>query len=475
MRFLFPIVCCLVACSPLPSLPDASVPVVSPDAGEPDAGLVDAGLPDAGVWRFEAFSSRVVPVGSAVAHVELIRAHRPDGERSYLLYVHALSTDGGVAPVVIANQPYDGIDWTNEPVDVKWATRGAGTHADDDAPAYNGVDVAGYTPLTVESQVSGDAVHLLNGFAIVHAYGRFYAGGSVEDDIRDATAPYHFVLSRPTELDLSRVGSFGGSWGGLMAIFGAARAPAGLTLKSLVPLTPPSDLAGMHDWITTDGPAVFMPPATFTSFFSPYRRRIEAATLVDGGVTTPQTAPAAWSPYQHAAVCAGLRATQPQVKVLSPHDEWDTLVPVTQTRELVAACPDLVTPLYWPRDGDPSFTTLDHGPMGAEPGLPSVFTFAYLHLALELTREDQTALTAGVPAAIDSYLTLLDAERDRGGDVSHALPTLRLLCHPRARYFDGVTMTIQDGAALLSGSVNRVLGASTTPQTVCAALQNALP
>ncbi|AKT42374.1 alpha/beta hydrolase family protein [Chondromyces crocatus] len=420
-------------------------------------------------WSFETIETRTETVLEEERTIELIRSHRPDGGRTYLLYIHPKTVG---APLVVMNQPYAGIDWTGEEVDARWAALGNGLHPDADAPDYDGDDVIAYEAQPVEVAARSSALHLLNGFAVVHAYGRFYAGGSLEDDILDASAPYHFALSRKDDVDVRRMASFGGSWGGMMALFGASRAPAGVTILSVTPLSPPSDFADVWTWARVRGPAEYPEPARIEAFYSTYLRRVLAAT----GGAAPSEDPAAWARYQQPAICEGLRALDGGTRVLVPHDEWDVLIPFGATPALVAACPELVHGLYWPRQGTIDYTTagFDHGAFMNEPGYPSALTLTDLDIALALTRDDQPAVTIAAPEAVASFLQVLRAEQQAGGDVSFATEPLRKLCHPRAAYLgpDGSNGT---GASLLSTVLNTVYGTSTTAADVCATLASGLP
>ncbi len=310
---------------------------------------------------------------------------------------------------------------------------------------------------------------LLNGFAVAHVYGRFYAGGSLEDDILDASAGYHFALDREGEVDVDRLGSFGGSWGAMMAIFGASRAPEGVTVRAVAASSPPSDFEGLDRWAMEQGPAVWRDPAQLEAFYSPYLRRIHAA--LEG---SPMEG--AFARYQQPALCEGL-SSLPDDAVLVLHDDWDLLIPVAQTRELAAECPRVIQPMYWPRDGAPDYAEaeFDHGPFAREPVLPTLFTLSYLHLALALQDDEAMALTAGVHAALEATLGLLREAQVRGEDVGFATAPLRQLCDPRATYFDGDTMATGPSAPLLSSALNAVYGTETTAMNVCDTLSAGLP
>jgi hypothetical protein len=254
----------------------------------------------------------------------------------------------------------------------------------------------------------------------------------------------------------------------MMALFGASRAPAGVTIRAVVPVSPPSDFVDMWDWTSVRGPAAYPMPENLVAFYRPYQRRILAAT----GGAEPSEAPSAWAPYQHEAICAGLRGP-----VLIPHDEWDVLVPFGETPALVSACPEHVSGVYWPRQGDIDYVTvgLDHGPFGHEPVFPTAFTFAVLELVRALRESPLSATTVGHFAALESYLGLLRTEQEAGGDVGYATAPLTGLCDPRTRVFDPSDGTFGERTAFLSSALNVVYGTTTTPANVCDAIAGGLP
>jgi hypothetical protein len=160
-----------------------------------DSAPADAAGP--AEWSFEILETRTVTALEMPREAHLVRASRPDGARSYLLYLPVARAG---APMVVFTQPYAGIDWTGEDLDARWAARGPGTHPDDEAPGYDGDDLIAYEPQSPQQATDASIVWLANQVAVVHAYGRFYAGGSIEDDALDAAAPYHFARTRD-ELD----------------------------------------------------------------------------------------------------------------------------------------------------------------------------------------------------------------------------------------------------------------------------------
>ncbi|MCB9598196.1 MAG: hypothetical protein H6719_36115 [Sandaracinaceae bacterium] len=439
--------------------------------GDVDAAAVDAGpgLDASGVdasvdpdgWSFEVFEERTVPLEGRMVAVELIRAHRPDGGVSYLLYFPAPSPN---APVAVLTEPYAGVDWTGESVDARWAALGDGLHDDVDAPDWDGDDQIAYGAQSIEQAASASNIFLLHGVAAVRAYGRFYAGGDLADDLMDSAAPYFFVRSRAGELDLSHIGAYGGSWGGMMVIYGAALAPDEAVPRAAVALAPPSDFADMWRWIAEDLPAVYPDPTEAERFFSPYRRRIEAAAGGPPGVGD-------YAPFSYDALCAGLRAP-----VVLPHDQHDVLVTVRQTEGFVTACGAQLEPLYWHRQAplDYAAVGMSHGVFDDAPGVATALTFAVVHLLLELLPDASPVYTVADAAPLEGFLATVRAEQLAGGDAADALPRLRELADARVQAFASDS-SVAPGAERLADAVNAVYGTTHDADSIRAALATGLP
>jgi hypothetical protein len=446
----------LAACDGDPSAADAGPGV---DAGPmADAGGEDAGAPEG--WRFETIETRTVTVEGMSFEAELLRTLRPDGGVSYLLYLPVAAPN---APLVVMTEPYAGVDWTGEEVDARWAARGDGLHDDDDAPSWDGDDQISYGAQSVEEAVGGSLLFLRQGVAVVRPYGRFYAGGDIADDVMDSVAPYRFAMSREGELDLSHMGAYGGSWGGFMALYGAAFAPEGAAPLSVVALAPPSDFADMWEW-ASGLPSIYPTPDEAERFFSPYLRRIEAGA---GGPPSSGD----YSPFSWEAVCAGLRS-----EVIVPHDEWDVLVAVRQTEGLAERCPERILPMYWYRQMPTDYAAvgLSHGPFDGAPGVTTALTLPLTHLLLVLTGE-APVLTIADDLPLQGWLTTLREEQLAGGDPSEALPHLLDLADARVTAYRSDGGEARSGAAAVADAVNAVWGTSYDEANVAAALEGGLP
>lgn len=425
-----------------------------------DSAPVD---PGAG-WSFETIQEQTVDVSGNKMRVELIRAKRPDGGRSYVLYTHAPKLTSG-APLLIMNEPYGAIDWTGEPSEARWAALGKGVHPDIDAPAYNDRDKVEYAPSSIQSTVEGQTLWIINGAAVMRAYGRFYAGGVLADDVLDAAAPYFLARTRAAELDLGHIGSYGGSWGGMMTLFGARAAPPDARPLVSVAISPVSDFIDLWKWSKTDLPAA-QPTLPAEPFFSPYWRRSTPS------VGSPPVVGEMSKPFTHAGLCPGLPG-----RVLVPHDAWDTIIPLRESEQLAAACPN-VEPLFWRRQTGPiGAPKIDHGPMAEEATLPSVFSFAYSFVALGIFPAPAPVTSVADEAALEVFLRLVLAEQRAKGDasVAYVVPQLRMLADPRLSLLDSTSFAPHPGAEVVANAINGVWKTSFDAAGVRAQLATGLP
>ncbi len=430
----------------------------SSDAAPSGGQHADAGLDDVstGEWSFYVLEERSVEKDGTTLNVELIRADRPGGS-TYLMYVPAGVQD---APLAVLTNPYVGIDWTGDEVDIRWHALGEGYHDDVDAPDWDGDDQIYYTPQTVDEAVDGAMLFIINGISVVRTYGRFYAGGSLQDDCLDSVAPYYFALSRPDEFDLERIASFGMSWGGMMAVFGAVGAPAGARPIVVAAVAPPTDFSDFVEWALAN-PQHYAAPQTIEAFWSPYLRRIYAST---GGPPPGQ----GYASYSQDAVCGAISG-----QLLLFHDEWDTLVPVRQSQNLAVLCPGTVQPMYWYRQTPLDFEAnrMSHGPFDGVDGFPTSLSFALLSVLSSLGHDQIYAYFE--QASLRGYLGLLREEQLSGASPVDSLPRLQELADPRVVIFQDDQYI--PGAQMLAEAFNAVYGTNYDAETLRLALQSGLP
>lgn len=428
----------------------------------PDAGLdasdtsatPDANGADANEARYVIETLGTVPYatddGSRSWTGQHVRITRPDGHFTYVAYYP--SDRPGPRPVVVITMPYAGVAWSGEDVDTRWASyplEGL-RHADLDQPDYDGMGLTYYEAHDDAAANSQALFYLLNDFSVVLIYGRFYAGGSARDDVEDMRAGMFFVAEQPAT-DPTRVGIFGGSWGGFLALQASAVADPRAPASVVVTAYPVSDIEAERAHFSARLPDQ-------PDWFLPYLRRM-------------------------AGDVSGLRATDLCARLpdatLILHDEEDNLVPFAQTQALVSACGAEVA--YWLR-ATPRASLWSHGRMSeydmttgeGEPFPQSFITYSLTYLIEHLATPDQTVLYAASSTA--PMRTQLQTVRDAqvaGRDVSFAAPRLLSLCDPRLYLFhDGA---VRPGADVVAELVNAVWGTSETAATITATLTRGLP
>ncbi len=451
LRRIFPQLLCftaLAACvadpatTPDPTLapdqPLALEPTPSPAPNPavdtaPSAALAAFPAPAAAGYRVQLLQSRPFAIDARTWTLHLVRITRPDGGRTYVQWMP--SDKPGPRPLVVITNPYDSVDWSGEALDARWRTyqpQPSGQFLDRDGPGFDGTTLISYYRKTPE-ELGGEAMpHLFNDFGVLFVHGRYYAGGSVRDDIADMAAGMWFAAEQP-QVDRARIGIFGGSWGGFEALYAAQQADPRARPRAIAALYPPSDFADIiGHFLSRTGLAA--------TALIPYVRRIYAAT---GG--PPTQAGTNYSGLRKADLCASLPET------LIPHDELDNLVPVSQTRALAATCPT-VSPLYWPRPTTPDPAATDHGPIAAEaaPQSSGLWSLLFLHLRL-MPPEQPYLIEFYSPASLREHLRTIHAAQWAGRDIGYILPRIDELADPRVYLVDLATCAAPTGCTFERG------------------------
>ncbi len=437
------------------------------NAGGGNAGGGNAGggnVSDAGAW---SVSRRVVDAGAGFP-VELLTLSAPGKELSYAQWSPVVLADGGVAPVVVLTKPYDGISWTGDARDRRWSMLPGGLQPDVDGPDSGpNPPTIFFQPTTVEEHAIEAKLYRIHGISTLAVFGRFYAGGSIQNDVDDMVNGFEF-LAREPGVDRRRIGIFGGSWGGFLAVYGAAAAPASVTPIVGAAEFPLTDFADEWTYVSSVVPARLtgVTRATYTSFFDPYLRRISATThgAPDAGGD--------FSRFDLNWVAANLRTP-----FLATHEDWDVLVNVAQTERLGARLPSLVSPLYLRHDAPPADWTdggISHGVLTSGWGETALKTFHWARLLRTLS---DTHLVF-VPWTRAPFEALLQHARDRtraGTRHDEVARELARLIDQRVWMYELGTMQVETGPAFVSREVNAVWGLSTTESSIATVLDAGLP
>lgn len=429
-------------------------PTPSADAGVADAAPADAAEP--------VFTVLEALTDDAGVRSVRYRLQRGEGAASYALW-YPPPADAGPAPVMVLTQPYDGIDWTGEAVDARWATRGAGLHPDEDGPGYDpatGSSIV-YEPMSADKAAESTFIWRHNGFGVLMLFGRFYAGGDVANDIEDMTLGFDFLATRD-DVDRARVGIFGGSWGGFVALYGAAYAREDLRPTVGVALYPLSDFEAERRYVTEELPQRYTEETSRVAtaeFFEPYLRRLDTTIVNRGGFE-------------------GLRAEDLVARIDAPflivHEDWDTLVSMAQSERLVALAPDRFLPLWILHDGppDPWDQTLNtHGPLLADFGALGIYPAIFGHLLTHLGGPSQDLLLPWDTASFRALLALMRQRQLEGVDVSFLAPRLAPLCDPRITAYAVDTQASATGAEMVAAELGLAWGVPISADAACEALR----
>ncbi len=379
----------------------------------------------------------------------------------------------GVRPAMLVTRPYDGIDWTGEAVDQKWAARGTGAFPDDDEPSYGpGSSQIGYTTLPHLKAAEEAVIYRIHKMGALFVYGRYYAGGSIWNEVDDMTTGLAF-LGQQSNVDSTRIGIFGASWGGFEAVYGAAYAPPTAVPKVGVALAPLALMDQQIQYLTQILPQSGAQPQIlqqYQTFFEPYVRRIYAST--NGAPDAPNSDYSFWD--------AQALAKRTTTQFLLIHDQWDTLVPFVQSETLNQLNPEVFHPLFMyqgaPRDFDT--LTMSHGPMLVlENKFPAIYSFYYSFALTRLLAPSETVLVLFEPESMRLFFQSVRQYQLAGHPVSWAAPLLIDMCKPNVTVVDSsaATWTTKLGAQLVADELNAVWNTSLTPGDVEAALTQGLP
>jgi pimeloyl-ACP methyl ester carboxylesterase len=405
--------------------------------------------------------------GGQLWQYQLLRLQEPGKAPTYAQWFPPRNP--GVWPTLMLTRPYDGISWTGEAVDALWAARGPGMYPDESEPhSHAGSSSIVYSLSTPEMITADSFIYLYHGFGVLSVFGRFYAGGDIQNDRDDMHAGMLF-LAQAQGVDRSRIGIFGGSWGGFEALYAAADAPAEARPKVGVALFPLSDFARQLDYLNSVVPSRVTDPAkreSYSTFFEPYRRRIFATT--GGAPGAPGTDYSRWT-REHLA-------SKLDMPFLVIHEDWDTLVPVEETRTLAPLVGPKMTPLYFQHLDAPDWNTLalSHGPL-MEQDTQAVQTLTVGHLLTNLDSSSQYLIVPYTQSALVNWLWEVRVLQWYGRDVSTVAPLLRELADPRVLFFELSNGQVVFGADWVAAAINALWGTQYTSATIRDALATGLP
>lgn len=356
-----------------------------------------------------------------------LRLAQPGKLPTYAIWFEpAVINSRAKAPAVLIADPYSGIDWTGEGVDTD-AARRAGTQdfvmIEDLHDPYYDPREPGYAPYDHADleHAGGSAIaFLLNGFAVIISFERFYAGGSLQNDIDDTLAALQFVKSRP-QVDARRIGVWGSSYGASLVLFATAQAKAAWMPAYGALLGPIADFemfVSYADWLG----AVHANPGGARLRLGAFRNRaLAAATDATGNVDLARyAAPATLEP-----------------KFLFVHDSFDTIAPMLHAAGLYYGTPGKHQVFVYPHQGmniDWQNFDITHAPV--QPGFDqaSALLWSMTYLLTRLSPSSGELLVPLFPGFDTALFGHLREQRRLGFSLRETLlPRLLDLCDPRVQ------------------------------------------
>lgn len=374
------------------------------------------------------------------------------------------------SPALVIADPYSGIGWTDQAVDQKWASRpnalSGSQFPDEDGPFFNAstsktIFYQLSTPGGNNGIASQGAFFLLNDISVLIVHGRFYAGGNLQDHIQAMRAGLEFLASQP-EVDSQRIGIYGMSFGGFEALYGAAGAPAQAIPAAGVAVAPLSNFENQVNYIQTILPGAISQPSVLSSyrdFFEPYLRRIFAST----GWAQPD-----FSNYRTSAIAQDLKTP-----FLIIHDDWDTLVPSQQTKDLKQAREGLVDVYFFPHNSPIDYNTFTRDHQQASEGMTfnGFYPITEVYLLNRLLQPESTKTIFYNNSDFTNSLVYLRQKQLGGADISWLKARLLEFCAPNLQLQDTSSNQKVTGPYYLS-VVMSAWGWQESEFTVCSKLKN---
>ncbi len=396
----------------------------TPDAVQPAVSAVTAEVLASGV-----FQNRY--------HYDYLRLTLPGKQPTYAIWfapanASASASATAKAAAVLLTDPYAGIDWTGEAFDVDTA-RSVGSPdfkmiQDVRGPYFDAADPV-YVPYdfsTIDNATGFAEPYLMNGIGVIIVYERYYGGGSLQNDIDDTLAGLEFLGTQPT-IDRARIGVWGSSYGGSVALYAAANASKSVTPAFGALSTPLVDFGQFvpyAEWLAK----IHSDPALAYLRLEPFRRRAQAAATAASDVPD-------YSPYSTASLVSKL-----STKFLFLHDTFDTIAPLLHANTLYFGTPGLHQVFIYPHQNmalDWANLDVTHAPV--KPGFDeaSAILFSQAYLITRLTSSTTEVLLPRLPTLNLELFAYLRSQQELGFDANtFVLPRLLELCDARIQLVD---------------------------------------
>jgi len=304
---------------------------------------------------------------------------------------------------------------------------------DIDGPGYTAGVSADICCVSFDSDFNAATglIYLINEFNVLFVYGRYYAGGDINNDIEDMIAGLRF-LGTQSNVDSTKIGITGKSWGGFEALYAALYAPDNVKPAVVVPVYPVIDFSRFTSFIDSELPALISNTVLeqYNQFYDPFLRRMHAH--LGQKPTTNYTG------YTINDLSA--RLTMP---MLIPHDDddddADTILPAQNSHQLVSD--NALAEGFWYTRSKPGTVPWEtvitsHGKINNTIVSSAYETFTSQFMMKRLANtEDSIVLVYGQQDMLQFFNTIKTYQMT-GLSVSWLTPRLIELCDSRVQMYD---------------------------------------
>ena len=379
---------------------------------------------------------------------------------------------GTTAGAVLIFMPYDGINWSGLTIDTDWYAKGTGFHPDVDEPSYDvsSNSTAMYYATTPAAVAAEGFPYSFNNLHVLIVYGRFYTGQNAQNDIDDVKNGLRFLHTQSI-VDKTKIGMYSQSWGGAGLFYSVAQLGSDYMPKAISTFFPVSDFKKIVDYVDITVPGDTMDLTVrraYSTFFDPYYRRINSATAALAGQPTRYDA------YRQSQL-AGITSS-----VFVAHDDWDTLVPVDNTTDLMTALTAADKTYYLQRHSTGivrnSFT-LGHSQAAEAMNFQMALSWNYSFLVGQLTNSAAPRTSFYSSVDLEAQITYV-MSKDTGGNSVFYNKVLNLLCQSNLVMKDtDNVLADMSGADVLMNVMNSAYapGWAADGAAACATLQATPP
>lgn len=381
------------------------------------------------------------------------------------------NTSGTTAGAVLIFLPYNGINWSDLTIDATWYAKGTGAHADVEEPSYDvsSNSVVNFTAATPSAVAVEGFPYSFNNLHVLIVYGRFYTGQNAQNDIDDVKNGLRFLHAQSV-VDKTKIGLQSKAWGAAGVFYSVAQLGATYMPKAISTLYPVSDFKKLVDYVDVTVPGDTVNATVLRNYstaFDPYYRRINAATAGLSG-------PTRYDSYRQSQLATITS------KVFVAHDDWDTMVPVSSTNDLVTALTAADTTSYFQRHATGVVRdtfTIGHSQVTEAMNNNMAMSWNYTFLIGQLTSTSAPRTSLYSSIDLDAQMAHVIA-MDTGGNSVFYNKVLDILCQTNLQMRDTDNVNADmSGPDLLMTALNTAFGPgwAASGADACAQLTGAPP